>query len=88
MFGTHTHVQTADEQILPKGTGFITDAGMTGPVDSVLGVETSIVIEKLKTGMPARFDTANGECMLNGCIFEVDVETGKTISVERVNING
>lgn len=87
-FGTHTHVQTADEQILPNGTGYITDLGMTGPIDSVLGVKSEIIIERLKTGMPQRFDTADGECMLNGCIFEIDEQTGKTINVERINING
>lgn len=84
VFGTHTHVQTADEQILENGTGYMTDLGMTGPVDSVLGVKPEISINWLKTGMPARFDNASGDCMLNGCIFEIDNKTGKTLSVERV----
>ena len=88
VFGTHTHVQTADEQILPGGTGYITDLGMTGPVQSVLGVKPPIIISKLKTGMPERFDIADGECMLNGCLFTVDRSSGKTLSVERINIRG
>ncbi len=88
VFGTHTHVQTADEQILPNGTGYITDLGMTGPVQSVLGVEPQIIIGKLKTGMPNRFDIADGECMLNGCIFTVDKQSGKTTAVERLNVRG
>ena len=86
VFGTHTHVLTADEQILPGGTGYITDIGMTGVANSVLGVKSEISIDFMKTGMPARFDAAEGECMLNGCIFEIDDKTGKTLSVERVNI--
>lgn len=85
VFGTHTHVQTADEQILPCGTGYITDVGMVGPKQSVLGVKPEIIIEKMKTGMPARFDTADTpECILNACIFEVDEKSGKTISTERI----
>lgn len=86
MFGTHTHVQTADEQILPGGTGYITDLGMTGPINSVLGVEPEIIIGKFKTGMPARFNLAEGESYLNGCIFDVDEKTGKTTEVERVQL--
>lgn len=86
VFGTHTHVQTADEQILPKGTGYITDLGMVGVVDSVLGVTPEAVITKLKTGMPVRFDNNNGDCMLNGCLFEIDKSSGRTTAVERINI--
>lgn len=86
VFGTHTHVQTADEQILPGGTGYITDLGMTGPKNSVLGVKPEISINWLKTGMPARFDNAGKPCILSGCIFEIDEKTGKTVSVERVSI--
>jgi len=88
VFGTHTHVQTADEQILPNGTGYITDLGMTGPVQSVLGVKPQIIINKLKTGMPERFDIADGECMLNACLFTVDRASGKTVAVERINLRG
>lgn len=86
MFGTHTHVQTADEQILCQGTGYITDVGMSGVIQSVLGVKPEIIIEKFKTNMPARFDYESGDCIMSGCIFEVDKNTGKTVSVERVDI--
>ncbi len=84
LFGTHTHVLTADERVLPKGTGYITDIGMCGVKDSVLGVDKDIVIGKFLTGMPARFDGAEGSCMINGCIFSVDEKTGKCLSAERV----
>ncbi len=86
VFGTHTHVMTADATIMPKGTAYITDIGMTGPKVSVLGVKPEISIEWLKTSMPARFDTAEGECMMNGCIFEIENKTGKVINIEPVTI--
>lgn len=82
LFGTHTHIQTADADILPSGTGYITDLGMCGVKNSVLGVEPDNVIQMLRTGMPTRFNAASGECMLNGCIFEIDEKTGLTVSVE------
>lgn len=80
IFGTHTHVQTNDNQVLPKGTGYITDLGMTGPYYSVLGVSPEIVIEKLKTNLPVRFINPDGPCVLEGCLFEIDNKTGKTIN--------
>ncbi len=86
VFGTHTHVMTADAKILPKGTAYITDIGMTGPRNSVLGVKPEISVEWLRTGMPARFDAADGECFMNGCIFEIDNKTGKVISLDPVTI--
>lgn len=86
VFGTHTHVQTADEQILPNGTGFITDAGMTGPYYSVIGVKPELAIEKMKTNMPVRFENPDGECQLQGIIFEIDKNSGKTVCVKRVSI--
>lgn len=86
VFGTHTHVQTADEQILPKGTGFITDLGMTGPVHSVIGVKPSAAIKMMTTHMPTRLEYAEGACMLNGAVFDIDKTTGKALSVERINI--
>ena len=86
VFGTHTHVQTADEQILEKGTGYITDVGMCGVIDSVLGVKKEIIVKKMIDNMPTRFDAAEGECMINGCIFEVDEKSGKCISCERINV--
>lgn len=86
VFGTHTHVQTADEQILHGHTGFITDVGMTGPVDSVIGCRVEAAISKMTTHMPTRLDYAGGDCMLNAVLFEIDKSTGKTVSVERINI--
>lgn len=86
VFGTHTHIQTADEQILPLGTGYITDIGMTGVKQSVLGVDKDIVISKMKDKLPLKFYAASGECELNGCIFEVDKANGKTLSVRRITI--
>lgn len=86
--GTHTHVQTADEQLLPKGTAYITDAGMVGATQSVLGVEPELVIKKFRTNMPVRFQNPNGEFTMNGCIIDIDEKTGKARSVERVCIKG
>lgn len=83
-FGTHTHIQTADEQVLKNGTGYITDLGMTGPRDSVLGVKSEIIINRLKNKDMSKFELAGGECMLSACIFDIDKNTGKTLSVERV----
>ena len=82
--GTHTHVQTADEKILPNGTGYITDLGMTGPELSVLGVRSDASINWLKTGLPARFEVSDNPCMMCGCIFEIDKPTGKVTNIERV----
>lgn len=88
VFGTHTHVLTADECILPGQTGYITDLGMCGPSDSVLGVKKEIIIEKFKTNLPARFDTADDHpCFLSGCIFEIDEKSGRCMSVERIMIS-
>ena len=85
-FGTHTHVQTADEQILNEGTGYITDLGMTGPINSVLGVKSEIIINRLKDGDPSKFRLADGECSLCGCIFDIDVKSGRTVGIERIAI--
>lgn len=84
VFGTHTHVQTADAQVLPKGTGYITDLGMTGVINSVLGVKNDIIIRRLKSGDMSRFEQASGDCMLNGCVFDVDEKTGLTKAVKRI----
>ena len=83
LFGTHTHVQTSDEQILPNGTGYITDLGMTGPYYSVLGITPEIAIQKMKTNLPVRFTNPDGPCVLEGCLFEIDNKTGKTVYIER-----
>ena len=84
VFGTHTHVQTADAQILPKGTGYITDLGMTGVINSVLGVKNDIIINRLKDNDMSRFEQASGKCMLNGCIFDIDESTALTKSVKLI----
>ncbi len=86
LFGTHTHVQTADEEILPKGTGYITDVGMTGPEQSVLGVVPEIAVKKFRDCLPVRFETAPGPCRLEGVLFEADEKTGRTLSVKRLKI--
>ena len=83
LFGTHTHVQTSDEQILPNGTGYITDIGMTGPYYSVLGITPEIAIKKMKTNLPVRFTNPDGPCTIEGCLFEIDNKTGKTVYIER-----
>lgn len=85
VFGTHTHVLTADNSVLPGGTGYITDVGMCGVKESVLGVDKDIIIEKFRFNMPARFDKAQGSSMANGCIFTVDQKSGKCISTELVS---
>jgi metallophosphoesterase (TIGR00282 family) len=86
VFGTHTHVQTADEQILPRGTGYITDLGMTGPIDSVLGVKPEIIISKFIDKLPVRFEQADGECALEGCVFTVDDKSGLCFGAKRVRV--
>ena len=84
IFGTHTHVQTADEKILKHGTGYITDIGMTGPINSVIGMDVDTSIKRFTTSIPERYKLAEGECMLNGCIFEIDDRTCKTKKVYRI----
>jgi metallophosphoesterase (TIGR00282 family) len=81
MFGTHTHVQTADACIMPQGMGYITDVGMTGPIHSVLGMKPELAIRRLKTLMPAGFEPAVGECIICAVVFDIDERTGKTTSV-------
>ncbi len=85
LVGTHTHVPTADEKILPKGTAYISDVGMTGPSHSVIGVKIEPVLRKFITGMPNRFETAGGPVELNGVLIECDSETGKASSIKRVH---
>ncbi|MEI7832223.1 MAG: TIGR00282 family metallophosphoesterase, partial [bacterium] len=82
--GTHTHVMTADERILPKGTAFITDVGMVGPRDSVLGVKTDIVLQKFLTHMPAKFDLADGPVIINAVLIEIDDTSGKAGIITRL----
>jgi metallophosphoesterase (TIGR00282 family) len=83
--GTHTHVQTADEQILPHGTAYLTDAGFTGPHESVLGREIEPVIKKFLTGMPQRFEVAKNRVLLHGAVIEIDDASGKAIKIQRVS---
>jgi hypothetical protein len=84
--GTHTHVQTADERILPAGTAYITDVGMTGPRDSVIGIKKDLVIDRFITNLPRRFECASGPGSLCGMVIEVDEDTGLAKSVQRLNI--
>lgn len=79
VFGTHTHIQTSDIQILPRKTGYITDLGMTGPADSVLGIEKDIIIARMRDGKTDKFRFAGGKCIISGCIFEIDQKTGHTL---------
>ena len=83
VIGTHTHVQTADERILPGGTACITDVGMTGSFDSVIGVKKGHVLERFLTQMPVRFEPADGDVWLSGVVVEVDGESGKSKRIER-----
>jgi len=82
--GTHTHVQTADERILPGGTAYITDLGMTGPWNSVIGVKKEIIIDKFVTQLPQRFEVATGAFQFNGVVIDVDEETGEATSIKRI----
>ncbi|MBA4494421.1 TIGR00282 family metallophosphoesterase [Paenactinomyces guangxiensis] len=85
--GTHTHVQTADERILPKGTGYITDVGMVGPYDGIIGMERSTVIKRFLTQMPVRFAVAKGRCQLNAVLIDLDKQTKKTKQLKRIRID-
>jgi len=84
--GTHTHVQTSDACVLPRGTAFITDAGMTGPHDSVIGVEAELAIRRMRTGLPVRFETAQGGVRIEGALIECDADTGKASSIEAIRV--
>ena len=83
--GTHTHVQTADEQIFPGGTAYLTDAGFTGPHESVLGREIEPVLKRFLTGMPQRFEVAKNRVLLHGCVIEIDDASGKALKIQRVS---
>lgn len=86
VIGTHTHIPTADETVLPKGTAYITDVGMTGPYDSVIGVKKEIVVDKFLSGMPARFEAASGDVRLCAVVVECDEKTGRATKMERLII--
>ncbi len=84
VFGTHTHVQTADSKILKHGTGYITDLGMTGPAESVIGMNIQIILQRFRTGMPQKFEIAAGRGQFCGCVFTIDEETGQCKEIERL----
>jgi metallophosphoesterase (TIGR00282 family) len=84
VIGTHTHVQTADERILPKGTAYLTDVGMTGPHDSIIGVEIEAALGRFLNALPAKFETATGNPRLNAAIVEADERTGLAVDIERL----
>lgn len=86
VWGTHTHVPTADGKILPRGTGFLTDLGMTGPTDSVLGMKPEQAVNRFLGGLPMRFEPADGLCKLESAIFSIDTDTKKCLSVTRLDI--
>jgi metallophosphoesterase (TIGR00282 family) len=87
MVGTHTHVQTADERILPNGTAYLTDVGMTGPHDSIIGVEIAAALGRFLTALPQKFETATGNPRLNAVVIEADEKTGQATSIERLSLN-
>jgi 2',3'-cyclic-nucleotide 2'-phosphodiesterase len=84
VFGTHTHVPTCDQRLLPKGTAYVTDLGMTGPYDSVIGVEKDTVIYRFLTAMPGRFETAKGDPRFAAAVIRVDAETGRALAIDRM----
>jgi len=86
VLGTHTHVQTADDEILPQGTAYLSDAGMTGPFDSVIGVKKEAVIERFLTQMPNKFEVAKGDVRLQGVLLDIDTKTGKANSLVRISV--
>jgi metallophosphoesterase (TIGR00282 family) len=85
VFGTHTHVGTTDARVLPNGTAYISDVGMTGPVDSVIGSDISAVVDKFLTGLPQRLTVANGPVLMNSVIVDIDRESGKALTIERLD---
>jgi metallophosphoesterase (TIGR00282 family) len=82
--GTHTHIQTADEEIMPLGTGYLTDAGMTGAHDSVIGIKKQLILQKMVSGMPVRYEVSDQGLQINGVFLEIDPHTRKTIRIERI----
>lgn len=84
VFGTHTHVQTADERIFPHGTGYITDLGMCGPIESVLGIKPELALRRLRTHLPTRFENAEGDCQICGVVADINEKTGETVKIYRV----
>ena len=87
VIGTHTHVQTADEKILPRGTAYITDVGMTGPADSVIGIDVQQIIQRFLSGMPDRFETAQGKGILSAVVVGISRDSGKAERIERIQLS-
>jgi calcineurin-like phosphoesterase len=87
VIGTHTHVQTADEKILPGGTAFLTDVGMTGPANSIIGVKKEQIIEKFLTQVPKRFETAKDDPVLSCIVLDINSKTGKSSSIRRLQLS-
>jgi calcineurin-like phosphoesterase len=88
VFGSHTHVQTADERVLPGGTAYITDVGMCGPMDSVIGVKTELAVRRFRLHMPVKFEVASGPTLLQGALVDVDPATGQALSIRRLRDMG
>ena len=86
IFGTHTHIQTADEEITPNGTAYITDIGMTGPINSVLGMDVDVAIKRFLTSIPEKYVLAKGPCKLNGIVVTIDDNTNKAIEIKRIKL--
>jgi metallophosphoesterase (TIGR00282 family) len=87
VLGTHTHVQTADEKILPNGTAYITDVGMTGPVHSVIGIDVDQIIRRFLTGMPDRFETGQGKGIFSAIVVDIDQDSGKATGIQRLQLS-
>jgi metallophosphoesterase (TIGR00282 family) len=87
VLGTHTHIPTADEHVLPNGTAYMTDVGMSGPYDSVIGVKKELIINRFLTNMPTRFEAATGNVKLCAAVIDCDENTGKARSIERIMIS-
>ena len=86
VLGTHTHVQTADDEVLPNGTAYISDVGMTGPFDSVIGIKKDTIIERFLTQIPNRFDVAKNDIRLQGVVIDIDAQSGRANAIERISI--
>ena len=86
LWGTHTHVPTADAQVLERGLGFVTDLGMTGPAVSVLGIKPEQAMNRFLGGLPMRYEAAEGPCKLESCLFEIDTAARRCVSVRRIDI--
>jgi calcineurin-like phosphoesterase len=86
VLGTHTHVQTSDERVLDEGTAYITDVGMTGPMDSVIGIRKEIALERLLTQIPWKFDVAKEAVELQGVVIDIDSKTGKSENIQRIKV--